>query len=55
VSYRWSANSCRVTSTQTSGDAISAVQPAIGQAELLLGCSLLEDCTDPFTGELTRW
>ena len=44
---------CPVTTTQTSGDAISAVQAAIGQAELLLGCSLLEDCTDPSTGEVT--
>jgi putative transposase len=47
------ALACPVTTTQTSGDAISAVQAAIDQAELLLGCSLLEDCTDPFTGELT--
>jgi transposase InsO family protein len=43
---------CPVTTTQTSADAISAVQAAIDQAELLLGCSLLEDCTDPATGEL---
>jgi len=47
------ALACPVTTTQGHRDAVAAVEAAIGQAELLLGCSLLDDCTDPATGELT--
>ena len=42
-----------VTATQTHRDAIASVMAAIEQAEQLLGCPLLEDLTDPITGELT--
>jgi transposase InsO family protein len=47
------ALACPVTTTQGHRDAVAAVEAAIGQAGLLLGCSLLDDCTDPATGELT--
>lgn len=42
-----------VTATQTHRDATASVQAAIEQAEQLLGCPLLEDLTDPTTGEIT--
>lgn len=42
-----------VTPTQTTRDAIASVQAAIEQAESLLGGPLLDDLTDPTTGEIT--
>jgi len=42
-----------VTATQTHRDAIASVQAAIDQAEALLGGPLIEDLTDPATGEVT--
>ena len=42
-----------VTATQTAPDAIASVQAAIGEAERLLGHSLLQDLTDPDTGQVT--
>ncbi len=42
-----------VTATQTTRDAITSVQAAVEQAESLLGGPLLEDLTDPETGEIT--
>ena len=42
-----------VTATQTHRDAIDSVQAAIDQAETLLGGPLIDDLTDPATGELT--
>lgn len=44
---------CPTSTTQATRDAIAAIQAAVDQAETLLGRSLLEDCTDPVTGELT--
>ena len=38
--------------TQNHRDAICAIELAITEAEALLGCSLLEDLTDPLTGEI---
>jgi len=35
-------------------DALAALRAAIGEAERLLGHSLLEDCVDPETGELFK-
>ena len=46
---------CPTSTTQATRDAIAAIQAAVDQSETLLGRSLLEDCTDPVTGELTRW
>ena len=43
-----------VTGTQAARDAIAALRQAIEAAEALLGTSLLEDCTDPATGEVHR-
>ena len=37
--------------TSTIQDAIAAIQAAVEQAEQPLGWTLLEDCTDPVTGE----
>ena len=42
-----------VTATQTHRDAIASVMAAIEQAEQLIGGPLLEDLTDPITGEVT--
>lgn len=42
-----------VSGTTAARDAIAAVEAAIAEAERLLGHSLLEDCVDPDTGELT--
>ena len=42
-----------VSGTQTARDVVQALREAIGEAERLLGHSLLEDCIDPGTGELT--
>ncbi|UTI63317.1 hypothetical protein NBH00_18405 [Paraconexibacter antarcticus] len=42
-----------VITTQTHRDAIASVLAAIEQAETLLGRPLLQDLTDPLTGELT--
>lgn len=42
-----------VTATQTHRDAIVSVQAAITEAERLLGKPLLDDLTDPKTGEVT--
>lgn len=42
-----------VTATQTHRDAIACVQAAIEQAKTLLGRPLLEDLTDPTTGQVT--
>jgi transposase InsO family protein len=42
-----------VTATQTTRDAIDSVVTAIAAAEQLLGGLLLEDLTDPQTGEIT--
>lgn len=42
-----------VSGTQTARDAVHALREAMEGAEELLGCSLLEDCIDPQTGELT--
>lgn len=42
-----------VSGTQTARDAVQALREAMEGAEELLGCSLLEDCIDPQTGELT--
>ena len=43
-----------VTATQTHRDAIASVQVAIEQAEQLLEGSLIDDLTDPATGESRR-
>ena len=42
-----------VTPTQTTNDAIASVQHAIAEAERLLDRPLLQDLTDPQTGQLT--
>jgi transposase InsO family protein len=42
-----------VTATQTAADAVASLQEAISEAERLLGCPLIEDLTDPETGEIT--
>jgi transposase InsO family protein len=42
-----------VSGTTGARDAIAAVKAAIREAERLLGHSLLEDCIDPLTGEIT--
>ena len=42
-----------VTATQTAADAVASLKAAIGEAERLLGCPLIEDLTDPQTGEVT--
>lgn len=42
-----------VTATQTHRDAIASVQAALDRASELLGRPLLEDLTDPATGEIT--
>lgn len=42
----------RVSPTENRHDAIAAVHLAIAEAEALLGHSLLEDITDPATGEI---
>ncbi len=42
-----------VTATQTTRDAIDCVIEAIATAEQLLGGPLLDDLTDPQTGEIT--
>jgi len=41
------------STTKTAHDAIGAVTAAIAEAERLLGCGLLEELTDPDTGEIT--
>ncbi len=43
---------CPVTTTQTAGDAIAAIEAARAQAEAWLGHSLLDECLDPETGEI---
>lgn len=43
---------CPATPTQTAMDAVNALEAAIAEAETLLGVSMLEDCTDPDTGEI---
>ncbi len=42
-----------VSSRIAARDAISALQEAISAAEAFMGKTLLADCTDPATGELT--
>ena len=42
-----------VSTRTAAGDAITALQAAISAAEAMMGRSLLEDCTDPETGEIT--
>lgn len=42
-----------VSGTTAARDAIAAVEAAIAEAERLLGHSLLEDCIDRLTGEIT--
>jgi putative transposase len=42
-----------VSGTTGARDAIAAVKAAIKEAERLMGHSLLEDCIDPATGEIT--
>jgi putative transposase len=42
-----------VTSRIAARDAIAALNEAIENAEAMMGCSLLEDCTDPLTGEIS--
>ena len=41
-----------VTVTQIAGDLISALEAAVEVAEALLGRPLVEDCTDPATGDV---
>ncbi len=41
-----------ITGTQGARDAVAALEAAVAAAEELLGCSLLEDCVDPETGEI---
>lgn len=43
---------CPVSGTQAAKDAIAAVRAAIAEAEEIMGHRLLEDCTDPITGEI---
>ena len=42
-----------VTATQTATDAVASLHAAIAEAERLLGHPLLDDLTDPATGEIT--
>jgi putative transposase len=42
----------RISPTQNAHDAIAAVQVGIDEAEALLGHALIEDLTDPATGEI---
>ena len=42
-----------MSGTTGARDAIAAVKAAIREAERLMGHSLLEDCIDPLTGEIT--
>lgn len=42
-----------VTATQTGRDAVASLQIAISEAEAMLGRPLLDDLTDPDTGEVT--
>jgi transposase InsO family protein len=44
---------CPVTTTKTWRDAVAALEDARGSVEDLLGVSLLQDCTSPYTGALT--
>jgi putative transposase len=46
------ALACPVTTTQSTRDAVAALEAAIDQAETLLGHELLQDCVDHHTGEL---
>ncbi len=46
------ALACAVTTTQTTVDAIAAIEVARMKAETLLGHSLLEECLDPESGEI---
>ena len=46
------ALACPVGATQGATDLISALQAAVEGAEALLGRPLVEDCTDPATGEI---
>jgi putative transposase len=43
---------CPATPTQTARDAVTAIEAAIAQAEAFLGVSMLQECTDPDTGEI---
>jgi putative transposase len=47
------ALACPVSATKTWRDAVTVLETARDRAGDLLGRSLLEDCTDPETGELT--
>ncbi len=47
------ALACPITPTQGATDLIAALQAAVDAAEALPGCRLIEDCTDPATGEIT--
>lgn len=47
------ALTCPVTTTKTWRDAVTALEDARSRVHDLLGVSLLEDCTDPETGEVT--
>lgn len=44
---------CPITATSTAPDLIAVFETAIATAETLLGKTLIEDCVDPDTGELT--
>lgn len=44
---------CPVTATCRWQDAVGALQDARATVAALLGCSMLEDCTDLETGEIT--
>jgi putative transposase len=44
--------SATVSTRIAARDAITALETAIGSAEAMMGKSLLEDCTDPVTGEI---
>lgn len=46
------ALACPITPTQGATDLIAALQSAVDAAEALLGRTLIEDCTDPATGEI---
>ena len=46
------ALACPITPTQGATDLIAALQSAVDAVEALLGRPLVEDCTDPATGEI---
>ena len=46
------ALACSITLTQSAANLLGAPQSAVGAAEALLSRSVVEDCTDPATGEI---